>query len=199
MPRKRNKSSLNTNEEKRIKTEGFLKGVLVTVIGGLILYFLIQYFFVNPDIVINIDRADDINVYCDNTYGYQIEYTVANKGEPSGFLSYYYVRLNQINNTCQENMYFFDNAKAMCHLEYIDENQEQFCKSKIPPLAKGDHKVIRYYFSSEYYDFRDAMRKSNITSKCEITEEIVICATYDEGTTCSKPRQISIEYMPCKK
>ena len=171
-------------------------GVLITIIGGLFLYLIINSFFEKPDIEINIDRISDTNIQCHNVYETEIEFTVANKGEPTGFISYSYYRVNQTNNTCKEDLYFLDSSKAMCYLQYIDEGNEQFCKSKTPTLGKGKHKIIKYSLSTEAYDFYDIIKNENKT--CIIVEELSICAKFDNEISCSQPKAVKIKYNPCK-
>jgi hypothetical protein len=175
---------------------GIIVGVLLLIVGPPISTYLYPP---EPKIEIDIDRIGTIALDCrTNTYSSEdIEFTVQNLGEPSTSLSYYYKRLTRINNTCVNSTYFFDSSKAMCLLEYIDDNQQLSCKSKTPTLGKGDHQSIRYYFSTEASNFLDRMRNVSLTSRCYIQEEIILGASFGGKSVYSAPRKITIEYTPC--
>lgn len=185
-----------------------LNNPLVKIIGSIIVGIIVIYLgylfitphFERPNLIINIDDIRGRSISC-YTGGPSVIFTASNIGKsPTSFISYYYERIGQKGNTCNQSIFFFEEKDWMCFLEHLEtEIEEQKCTSKSTPLAVGESEPLKYIFSSERYNFIETLEKLNINETCEIEEIIRICGMYDKEVSCSSEVSVDITYTPCKR
>ncbi len=183
----------------------YVVGFGVTVFGGLLLLIFWNMITSKPEPVPGI-QIDSISFspttfLCGQYSNFDVTYKVGHvSGEGVGFGYPYYVLINQTKNTCLENFTFFNGTPSAHCLSFnkISDGKEEIavCSSNVEPLF---HKTItvKSNLNDLAYRMIDVFRDKNV-SDCELSEQVKICAIFDDKDYCSSGRTVDITYVGCK-
>lgn len=160
--------------------------IIIFLFGGQITILTYTHLTNKPDLQVEL-ITNEIAIH-QNIKSETLKFYAWNRGfKATDPIHFFYKRIGEISNNCNENAtFFYDIFTGMCNLKIDDSSP--FCDASLDPLLQGIRPKIEYTLYNETNDFFSTYNISN----CELIETIKICGTDDINTIGCDIKNITI-------